>query len=141
MNHRTVVCHPHKAGRHWTYCAPSFLALAFSSSTAFIIHCSMAATTVRAPTTPVAPSASADDSGHDSGAESAAMTASSLKDRRRRPEGGEWEPIKIPHGNSAYIPKSTRRPCLLSRPRLHSYRKAIGLRNRIRDHNGNTKRC
>jgi hypothetical protein len=21
-----------------------------------------------------------------------------LKDRRRRPEGGEWEPIKIPHG-------------------------------------------
>jgi hypothetical protein len=28
----------------------------------------------------------------------------SLKDRRRRPEGGEWEPIKITHSNLAYIP-------------------------------------
>jgi hypothetical protein len=37
----------------------------------------MADTTVHAPTAPVAPSASADDSGHDSGAESAAMVASS----------------------------------------------------------------
>jgi hypothetical protein len=27
-----------------------------------------------------------------------------LKDRRRRPEGGEWEPIKITHSNLAYIP-------------------------------------
>jgi hypothetical protein len=27
---------------------------------------------------------------------------------KRRPEGGEWEPIKIPHRNLAYVPKSTR---------------------------------
>jgi hypothetical protein len=27
-----------------------------------------------------------------------------LKDRRRQPEGGEWEPIKITHSNLAYIP-------------------------------------
>jgi hypothetical protein len=35
-----------------------------------------------------------------------------LKDRRRRSKGGggEWEPIKIPGGKSAYIPNSTRRP-------------------------------
>jgi hypothetical protein len=52
-------------------------ALAFSSSIAFIIHCSMADTTVHAPAAPVAPSASADDSGHNSGAESTAMAASS----------------------------------------------------------------
>jgi hypothetical protein len=37
----------------------------------------MADTTAHAPTAPVAPSASADDSGHDFGAESAAMAASS----------------------------------------------------------------
>jgi hypothetical protein len=31
-----------------------------------------------------------------------------LKDRRRRQEGGgEWEPIKIPHKNLAYIPNQT----------------------------------
>jgi hypothetical protein len=30
-----------------------------------------------------------------------------LKDRRKRPEGGEWEPIKIPHRNLTYIPKPT----------------------------------
>jgi hypothetical protein len=77
MNRRPVACHPHKAGHHWTYRALPFLALAFSSSTAFIIHCSMAGTTVHAPTTPVAPSASADDSRHDSGVESTAMVASS----------------------------------------------------------------
>jgi hypothetical protein len=77
MNHRPVTFHPYKAGRHWTYCALSFLALAFSSSTTFIIHYSMAGTIVHAFTTPVAPSASADDLGHDSGAESAAMAASS----------------------------------------------------------------
>jgi hypothetical protein len=49
----------------------------------------MAATTVRAPTTPVAPSANADDSGHDSGAESAAMTASSLTRGATRMAAGE----------------------------------------------------
>jgi hypothetical protein len=27
-----------------------------------------------------------------------------LKNQRRRPEGGEWEPIKIPLWNSAYVP-------------------------------------
>jgi hypothetical protein len=29
---------------------------------------------------------------------------------KRRPEGGEWEPIKIPYRNLAYIPKPTRDP-------------------------------
>jgi hypothetical protein len=29
-----------------------------------------------------------------------------LKDQRRRPEGGEWEPIKISLRNSAYAPSS-----------------------------------
>jgi hypothetical protein len=37
----------------------------------------MAGTTVHAPTAPIVPSASVDDSGHNSGAESAAMAASS----------------------------------------------------------------
>jgi hypothetical protein len=73
-NRHPVACHPHKVGRH---CTPSFFALAFSSSIAFIIHYSMADTTVHAPAAPVAPSASADDSWHDSGAESTAMVASS----------------------------------------------------------------
>jgi hypothetical protein len=27
-----------------------------------------------------------------------------LKDRRRRPDGGEWESIKTTHNNLAYIP-------------------------------------
>jgi hypothetical protein len=77
MNRHPVTCYPYKTGRHWTYCASSFLALAFSSSIVFIIYCSMADTTVHTPAAPVAPSASVDDSGHDSGAESAAMTTSS----------------------------------------------------------------
>jgi hypothetical protein len=33
-----------------------------------------------------------------------------LKDRRRQPEGVEWEPIKIPHRKLAYIPESIRCP-------------------------------
>jgi hypothetical protein len=33
-----------------------------------------------------------------------------IKDRRRRPEGDEWEPIKILLENLAYIPKSTKTP-------------------------------
>jgi hypothetical protein len=41
--------------------------------------------------------------------------------------GGEWEPIKIPHRNLAYIPKSIRDPFLLTRLRLISYRQAISL--------------
>jgi hypothetical protein len=86
MNHHLVACYPHKAGRHWTYCAPSFLALAFSSVIAFTIHCSMADTTVHVP---VAPSASADDSRHDSEAESAAMAASSPTRGATRMAAGE----------------------------------------------------
>jgi hypothetical protein len=30
-----------------------------------------------------------------------------VKDQRRRPDGGEWEPNKIPRKNSAYIPNRT----------------------------------
>jgi hypothetical protein len=62
-NHRPVACHPHKAGRHCSYCVPSFLTLTFSSSIVFTIHCSMADTIVHAPAAPVVPSASIDDSG------------------------------------------------------------------------------
>jgi hypothetical protein len=45
-----------------------------------------------------------------------------LKDQRRRPEEGEWEPIKIPCRNLDYIPKSTQSPSLLTRPRPPNYR-------------------
>jgi hypothetical protein len=62
-------------------------------------------------------------------------------EKATRGGGGEWEPIKIPRRNLAYIPKSTRRPSLLTRPRPHSYNKAIGLQNRVRDRSGNTKQC
>jgi hypothetical protein len=58
-----------------------------------------------------------------------------LKDRRRRPEGGEWERIKISCRNLTYISKSTRRPSLLTRPRPHSYSKVIDLQNRVRNRN------
>jgi hypothetical protein len=81
MNHRPVACHPYKASHHCTYCIPSFFTLAFSSFIAFTIHCSMADTTVHAPTAPATPSASADDSGQDSGVESAVMAASSSPTR------------------------------------------------------------
>jgi hypothetical protein len=53
-----------------------------------------------------------------------------VKDRRRRSERGEWVPIKILLENLAYVPKSTRNPSLLTRPRPTSYRQAIGLRSR-----------
>jgi hypothetical protein len=43
--------------------------------------------------------------------------------------------------NMAYIPKSTRRPSVLTWPRPHSYSKAIGLQNRVRNRNGNMKQC
>jgi hypothetical protein len=49
-----------------------------------------------------------------------------MKDRRRRPEGSEWEQIKIPQGNLA-CPKSDpmqSRPC--------SYWKATSPQNRVR---------
>jgi hypothetical protein len=55
-----------------------FLALVFLSPIAFTIHCSMANTTVHAP---VAPSASAYDSGHDSMVESIVMMTSSSPTR------------------------------------------------------------
>jgi hypothetical protein len=54
-----------------------------------------------------------------------------MKDRRRRLEGGEWEPIKILLENLAYIPKLTQNSSLLTCPRPTSYRQAIGLRNRL----------
>jgi hypothetical protein len=44
-----------------------------------------------------------------------------MKDRIRRPEGGEWEPIKIPLENLAYVPNQTQRASLLARSRPHSY--------------------
>jgi hypothetical protein len=56
-----------------------------------------------------------------------------LKDGIRRLEGGEWESIKIPQGNSAYVPNQTQRASLLTRPRPHSYRKANGTQNRARE--------
>jgi hypothetical protein len=77
MNHCPVTYHPYKVGRHCTHCVPLSLALAFSSSIAFTIYCSVADTTIHAPAAPVAPSANADDSGHDSRAKSTTMTASS----------------------------------------------------------------
>jgi hypothetical protein len=64
-----------------------------------------------------------------------------VKDWRRRPEGGEWEPIKILRGNLVYILESTRRPSLLTRPRSYNYNDAIGPRNRVRNRCGNTNRC
>jgi hypothetical protein len=65
-----------------------------------------------------------------------------MKDRRRRPGGGgEWEPIKIPHRNLAYIPNQTRRPFLLTQPRPPSYRQTIGPQNRARNCSGNTEWC
>jgi hypothetical protein len=57
----------------------------------------------------------------------------SLKDRRRRPEWGEWEPIKIPRQKLVYVPKPTQRDSLLTRSRLRSYRQAISPWNRVRD--------
>jgi hypothetical protein len=61
-----------------------------------------------------------------------------VKDRRGWPEGGEWGPIKIPRGNSAYIPNQTPHISFLARSRPPSYRKVIGPQNRVRNgkHNG-----
>jgi hypothetical protein len=55
--------------------------------------------------------------------------------------GDEWKPIKIPQWNLVYIPKSNRRPPLLTQPRPHSYRKAISPQNQVRKRSGNTSRC
>jgi hypothetical protein len=62
-----------------------------------------------------------------------------LKDRRRRPEGGEWEPIKIPNWNLAYIPTQTQTGSLPPRSRLHSYRKATSPQNQVRNHRNTTE--
>jgi hypothetical protein len=59
-------------------------------------------------------------------------------DQRRR---GEWEPIKIPRRNLAYILKSIWRSSLLTQPRPSSYGWAIDPRNRVRNCNGHTKQC
>jgi hypothetical protein len=56
-----------------------------------------------------------------------------LEGPRGRPEGGEWEPIKILLENLAYIPNPSRNPSLLALPRPPSYRLAIGPRNRARN--------
>jgi hypothetical protein len=61
-------------------------------------------------------------------------------EKATRGGGGEWEPIKIPHRNLAYVPKTTRRPSLLTRPRLNSYSKAVSRRNRARNCNESTAR-
>ena len=38
----------------------------------------------------------------------------------RRPEGGEWEPIKILRENKAYVPNSTRHTSLLTAKATHA---------------------
>jgi hypothetical protein len=63
-----------------------------------------------------------------------------LKDQRKRPEGDEWEPIKIHRGNLVYIIKSIRCPSLLARSRPHSYNQAIGPQNWVRNY-ANTNQC
>jgi hypothetical protein len=60
-------------------------------------------------------------------------------EKATRGGGGEWESIKIPRWNSAYVPKSTRRPSLLTRPRPHRYRKAINPQNQVRNHKNTVK--
>jgi hypothetical protein len=64
-----------------------------------------------------------------------------LKNRRRRLEGGEWQPIKISRRNLTYIPESTRCPSLLTWSRPPSYKQAIGSQNRARNYSGNINRC
>jgi hypothetical protein len=81
MNHRPVVCHPYKAGRHCTHCVPSFLTLAFSSSIAFTFYSPWLMPLFIPPAALVAPSANTDESGHDSEVESTAMATSSSPTR------------------------------------------------------------
>jgi hypothetical protein len=56
-----------------------------------------------------------------------------MKDWIRRPEGDEWEPIKISRRNLAYVPNKSQQTSLLTRSRPHSYSKAIGPQNRVRN--------
>jgi hypothetical protein len=55
--------------------------------------------------------------------------------------GGEWEPIKIPRENLAYIPNQTQHASLLTRSRPLSYWEAVGHQNRVRyqDHSNSPK--
>jgi hypothetical protein len=65
-----------------------------------------------------------------------------LKDRRRRPEGGvNGSQSKFLQWNLAYIPKPTRGPSFLTRPRLISYGQAISLRKRTRIYTGDPEWC
>jgi hypothetical protein len=49
-----------------------------------------------------------------------------------RSEGGKWEPIKILHENSTYVPNLTQQVSFLTRSRPHSNRQAIDPRNWVR---------
>jgi hypothetical protein len=62
-----------------------------------------------------------------------------MKDRIRRSERGEWEPIKILRENLVYVTNLTQRASLLARPRPHSYRKVICSQNQIRKTNTERK--
>jgi hypothetical protein len=55
--------------------------------------------------------------------------------------GVECETIKIHRRNLGYIPKSTRHPSFLTWSRSHSYRKAIGTQDWVKNYSGNTNRC
>jgi hypothetical protein len=57
---------------------------------------------------------------------SATYVEKHMKDRRRRSAECEWESIKILLENLAYIPKSTRRPSLLTLSKLRGYGTTIG---------------
>jgi hypothetical protein len=56
-----------------------------------------------------------------------------VKDQIMRPEGGEWELIKILDENLAYAPNQIQHASLLARSRPHSYRRVISLRNWVRN--------
>jgi hypothetical protein len=47
-------------------------------------------------------------------------------------KGGEWDPIKIPQVNFAYVPNQTQCTLLLTQLRPHNYREAIGPQNQVR---------
>jgi hypothetical protein len=55
----------------------------------------------------------------------------SIEGPKKLTRGGEWEPIKISQGNSAYILKSTRCPSLLTQLKLHCCKKLSSLGTRL----------
>jgi hypothetical protein len=59
------------------------------------------------------------------------MTSFSFEGLEKATRGGEWEPIKILCENFSYVPNSTWRASLLTRPRPHSYRQTIVPQNRV----------